>query len=225
MRAESEPNPDDLEIEAALEARLIRNHSSRTRASERTLETILEQTAAMHRHLCPRQVLGARMALLAGRALRLELPREDKRLLALVETDGCFADGVSLASGCWMGRRTMRLVDHGKIAASFLDTLTGAGVRIAPVGEARHLARERAAPGQGKWEAYLEGYKIIPDEELFRVQPVRLRTSLAELLSSPGKRAVCETCGEEIINGREIIREASIFCRACAGEPYVDVIM
>ena len=56
--------------------------------------------------------------------LNLPLPQKDKRLLTFVETDGCFADGVSVATGCWLGRRTMRLVDYGKVAATFVDTHT-----------------------------------------------------------------------------------------------------
>lgn len=224
MRAKPETDPDHLEIRSALEARLERNRLLRIGAppGERSFETILATTAAMHGHLCPRQVLGARIGVVAGRALGLDLPRQDKRLLALIETDGCFADGVSVATGCWMGRRTMRLVDHGKIAATFVDTLTGASVRIAPVTSARRMARERAEAGQGKWGAYLEGYKVIPDQELFSVKPVALRLDLPDLLSSPRKRATCRACGEEIINGREIICEGVTICKACAGEAYVD---
>jgi formylmethanofuran dehydrogenase subunit E len=60
-------------------------------------------------------VLGVRIGLAAGEALDLDLPRADKRLLMLVETDGCFADGVSVATGCWLGRRTLRLVDYGRV--------------------------------------------------------------------------------------------------------------
>ena len=108
------------------------------------LTELLRESAARHRHLCPRQVIGARMGLLAGRVLGLAVPQEDKRLLTLVETDGCFADGVSVASGCWVGRRTLRVVDWGKIAATFVDTRTGRAVRLAARRAARTLAAEYA---------------------------------------------------------------------------------
>ncbi len=88
------------------------------------LDDLLERTAALHDHLCPRQVLGVRMGMYAAALLELELPQRDKRLFTFVETDGCFADGVSVATGCWLGRRTMRLVDQGKIGATFVDTYT-----------------------------------------------------------------------------------------------------
>ena len=60
-------------------------------------EALMQSVAALHRHLCPRQVLGLRMGLLAGDWLGIELPQAGKRLIAIVETDGCFADGVAVA--------------------------------------------------------------------------------------------------------------------------------
>ncbi len=52
-----------------------------------SLELILAKSASHHKHLCPRQVLGARMSLLAGETLGLDLPRCDKRLLVIIETE------------------------------------------------------------------------------------------------------------------------------------------
>jgi hypothetical protein len=79
------------------------------------MDTLLEQSARMHRHLCPRQVLGVRMGLLAGSILGLDLPQTGKRLITIVETDGCAADAISVATNCWVGRRTLRVEDHGTL--------------------------------------------------------------------------------------------------------------
>ncbi|MDL2344456.1 FmdE family protein [Deinococcus sp. MIMF12] len=186
------------------------------------LPELLEQSAALHRHLCPRQVLGARTGLMAGEWLGLEFPRTDKRVLVFVETDGCFADGVSVASGCWLGRRTLRLVDHGKVAATFVDTRTGRAVRISPRPDLRSRVREGRPEGQKRWDAYMAAYQTWPDEALFNVQPVRLTLDLAALISVAGVRTVCDRCREEIINGREITSSGETLCRDCAGERYWD---
>ena len=85
------------------------------------LEALFAASAAQHRHLCPRQVLGVRMGVLAGGVLGLILPQQDKRLITLIETDGCFADGISSATGCCIGHRTLRVMDYGKVAATFVD--------------------------------------------------------------------------------------------------------
>jgi len=184
------------------------------------LEALLEQSARMHKHLCPRQVLGVRMGMLAGTVLGLELPQEDKRLFTFMETDGCGADGVSVATGCWVGRRTMRMVDYGKMAATFVDTKTGRAVRIWPHPASRERAARYAPEIQGRWRAQLIGYQVMPDDELLVVQPVTLTVSLEAIISRHGVRVTCEHCGEEIINEREVLVDGQVLCRACAGDGY-----
>lgn len=185
-----------------------------------TLERILQESAKRHKHLCPRQVLGARMALHAAELLGLELPRADKRLLVIAETDGCAVDGLIAATGCRVGSRTLRILDFGKVAATFTDTHAGRSVRIRPSGECRALARGYTPNARNRWEAMLLGYRIMPAEELFASQFVRLNAPLAKLLGRRGRKTICDACGEEIINGRETERRGAILCLACAGERY-----
>jgi formylmethanofuran dehydrogenase subunit E len=54
--------------------------------------------------------------MLAGELLDLDLPQTDKRLFAFAESDGCGTGGVSVATGCWDDRRTLRVMDFGKLA-------------------------------------------------------------------------------------------------------------
>jgi formylmethanofuran dehydrogenase subunit E len=187
------------------------------------LEQLLQASANLHHHLCPRQVLGVRMGMLAGRLLGLDLPQEDKRLMAIVETDGCAADGMAVATGCWVGRRTLRVEDYGKVAASFVDTYTEAAIRIAPRPNARALAPAYAPEARNRWTAYLLAYQRIPDNLLLSWQEVTLVTPLNTILSRPGMRTTCQTCGEEIMNDREVIHEGSVLCRFCAGSAYYSV--
>ncbi len=185
-----------------------------------TLEELLQSSANLHQHLCPRQVLGVRMGLLGGHRLKLETPQMNKRLLTIVETDGCAADGIAVATGCWVGRRTMRVLDFGKVAATFVDTHTGRAVRVAPTAIARQRAKDYAPEAKNHWEAYLLGYQRMPEAELLAVQEVTLAVSLEKLLSKTGYRVNCELCGEEIINERELVRAGVTMCRPCAGEQY-----
>ncbi len=184
------------------------------------LRNFLDQSAALHHHLCPRQVLGVRMGMLAGNLLGLSLPQSKKRLLTIVETDGCFTDGVSVATNCWVGRRTLRVVDFGKIAATFVDTHTETAVRLSPLPNIRELAPTYAPEARNRWQGYLLGYQQMPDALLFAVQPVQLAVPVGELISRPGVRLNCDVCGEEIINEREVRRERLVLCRSCAGEGY-----
>ena len=185
-----------------------------------TLEELLVASAALHHHLCPRQVLGVRLGLAGGRWLGLPLPQLDKRLLVVVETDGCVIDGLAVATGCRVGRRTMRVLDFGKVAATFIDTQTGRAVRAAPRTDARQQAKNYAPEAQSRWEAYLLGYQRMPEEALLQLQPVTLALSLEKLLSKEGYRVQCQNCGEEISNEREVVQNGQILCRPCAGEGY-----
>jgi formylmethanofuran dehydrogenase subunit E len=185
-----------------------------------TLDELLAASAQLHRHLCPRQVLGVRLGMLAGEVLNLDLPQTDKRLLTIVETDGCASDGIAVATNCWVGRRTMRVEDYGKVAATFVDTQTERAVRIVPLRDCREQARKYAPEARNKWEAQLLGYQRMPAHELFSVHAVQLKTPVAQLISRAGVKVVCDACGEEIMNEREVVREDLTLCRSCAGESY-----
>lgn len=184
------------------------------------LSAILEISAAQHRHLCPRQVLGARIGLAGAAALGLDVPRRDKRLLIIVETDGCFADGVVAATGCTMGHRTLRLADYGKVAATFVDVQTETAVRVAPQPDIRQKAHAYAPDEKKHYYAQLLSYQRMPDVELLTIQPVRLTTPVRQIVSRNGVRVNCAGCGEEIINEREVMVGERPFCAACAGPAY-----
>ncbi len=188
------------------------------------LDELLQACAALHHHLCPRQVLGVRMGLLAGEILGLDLPQSDKRLLTIVETDGCGADGIAVATGCWVGHRTMRIEDYGKVAATFVDTLTHRAVRIVPQTQSRQLACEYAPEAHSKWEAQLLGYQRMPAGELLSAQTVRLDMPVEQIISRAGERMTCESCGEEIMNERQVIRDGVVLCKSCAGSSYYSVV-
>jgi formylmethanofuran dehydrogenase subunit E len=181
---------------------------------------VVERLLPLHDRLCPRQILGARIGLLAGALLGLELPRRDKRVLAIVETDGCFVDGVAEATGCRVGRRTMRVVDHGKVAAVFVDVESGEALRIWPRRDARRRAVLYAPESPDRWQAQLDGYYRMPPSELLHSESVRLSTSLAAVLGQPGVRVECDACGEEVMNNREITIAGRPLCRGCVGEAY-----
>lgn len=184
------------------------------------LQTILELSASQHKHLCPRQVLGARIGLAGAAALGLDVPRTDKRLLIFVETDGCFADGVAAATGCTMGHRTLRLADYGKIAATFVDVKTETAVRIAPQYDVRQKAYTYAPNEKKHYYAQLIGYQRMPDDELLTIESVRLSTPVSQIVSRNGVRVNCAACGEEIINEREVMVAERPLCAACAGPAY-----
>lgn len=184
------------------------------------LKIALQNLEGVHSHLCPRQVLGARIALFAGEYLDLKLPREDKRLFVFVETDGCALDGIAITTGTNVGKRSMRVMDYGKVAATFVDTENDKAVRIAPNAGIRKIARSLVPGALNRWSAQLEGYQLLSTNTLLTAQPVELTLDLKKIISRPGVRINCDKCSEEIFNQREIQQAGMVLCAACAGDAY-----
>jgi len=184
------------------------------------LQTLLDVSARNHSHLCPRQILGVRIGLAGLSALGFAEPPAGKRLLVILETDGCFADGVSAATDCNIGHRTLRVEDYGKTAATFVNTQTGRAIRVAPAPDIRQQADACLPDEPRHYFAQMQAYRVIPDERLLSVAEVQLMTPVEKIVSRPGVRANCDICGEEILNEREIHREGLILCHTCGGTGY-----
>ena len=191
-----------------------------TEASFKSLEIILSHSSSRHNHLCPRQVLGARIGLAGAASLGLELPRHDKRLMVILESDGCFADGIEAATGCTIGHRTMRIEDYGKIAAAFVDVETGQALRISPQTDVRAKALDFVSDECRHYFAQLQAYQSMSENELLNIQPIKLTTPIKAILSRAGLRVNCEKCDEEIINEREVILDGHVLCRTCSDGGY-----
>ncbi len=184
------------------------------------ISDLLRQSSARHDHLCPRQVLGVQIGLAGLMTLGLESPINKSTALIIIESDGCFADGIEVATGAAIGHRTLRVNDFGKMAATFADIKTGRAIRISPELNVRERALIYAPDEPRRYFAQLQGYQVMPDKELLRIQEVVLNPTLEELISKPLARVTCDYCGEEIINEREVVRDGVKLCRTCANEGY-----
>ncbi|RPI32377.1 MAG: formylmethanofuran dehydrogenase [Chloroflexota bacterium] len=184
------------------------------------IQLYLTLSSSHHSHLCPRQVLGVRIALAGLVCLGLEPQRKDKRLLVTAETDGCFIDGLAAVTGASAGHRTLRVEDYGKIAATFVDVKTEQAVRVAPQPDIREKSW-RYAPGETRhYFAQLAAYRVMPTHELLNIEEVALVKPIASIISQMGARVVCSSCGEEIFNDRQVYHAGAPFCLSCAGASY-----
>jgi formylmethanofuran dehydrogenase subunit E len=180
------------------------------------LYTLLEKSATDHSHLCPRQVLGVRMGLAGLAIVGVKAPVTTKTAFVIIETAGCFADGIRVATGATVGHRTLRVEDLGKIAATFTNLESGASVRLVPRLDVRRQALEYAPQEKRHYFAQLIGYQLMADEALFSSQLVKLVTPAKQIMSRQSARAICSGCGEEVINEREVVVGGKVLCRTCA---------
>ena len=187
----------------------------------KTLGEYLVLAAQQHGHMCPGQVLGVRMAMLGLRELGIDDPqRHRKRLITYVEIDRCATDAVSLVTGCRLGNRTLKFLDYGKVAATFVDSDTGRAVRVVARETSKQRAREMFPEISDNNVQQMRAYRELPDAELFAADWVRVTLGPEEFPGYKGPRAICAACGEGVNFKREVVQDGRVLCKACAGESY-----
>jgi len=195
------------------------------RQAMKALEEYLALAAQNHGHMCPGQVLGVRMAMLGLKALGIDDPeRQPKRLLTYVEIDRCATDAVSLVTGCRLGRRSLKYLDYGKVAATFVDLKTNRAVRVVARDDSRAKAKSMFPEMSDPYRQQLQAYKVMDDQDLFTLRPVQVKLKPEDLPGRPHSRIVCEECGEGVNDGREKQVDGRVLCRYCAGERYYEEI-
>jgi len=186
-------------------------------------ETLLENSAAAHGHLCPGQAVGVRMAMLGCKLIGLDEPtRHDqiKKLIVYVEMDRCTADAVASTTGVKLGRRSLKFMDYGIMAAAFVNLETGKAIRIISTEESRDLAEAYAPEIADQHARQLEAYKRMPDSVLFRVQQVKVNVPEEDLPGPTRFKATCSGCGQVVRDHREVVEGGQIFCKPCAENVY-----
>ncbi len=185
----------------------------------------LDKAVAFHGHLCTGQIIGVRIAMLGLRQLGLTDPlgEDRKKLMVFVEIDRCATDAIMTVTGCRVGRRSMKVVDNGKMAATFFNIETGKAVRIV----SRQDAREKAAaayPDLSGNEAQIKAYRELPDLDLFSVADVKVAVKDEDMPGKPMGKALCQSCGETVLDKRDVLQDGRVLCRPCAtGNTYYTV--
>jgi formylmethanofuran dehydrogenase subunit E len=184
-----------------------------------TFEVLLQESAEAHGHLCPGQVVGVRMAMEGCRRIGLDNPRERsqiKKLIVYVEMDRCAADAISQVTGARLGRRSLKFVDHGIMAATFVNLETGKAVRIVSKESARTLAASKTPQIRDRHRQQLEAYKTMACEDLFHIQAVKVDVDACDMPGPTKFKAVCQKCGQVVRDKREVMKNNRILCRPCA---------
>ena len=170
----------------------------------------LKEATAYHGHLCTGQILGVRMARAGLKALGIDNPREFRDLIVYVECDRCLTDAIGTVTGCKLGKRNLKWMDYGKSAATFLNLATDEAVRL--------HTRTHYRPPEGV--DLIEFFEAISDEEMFDIRPVTVRYRPQDLPGKPREHMNCPICGEEINDGRQVIRDGVALCKGCTEDSY-----
>lgn len=186
---------------------------------------LLKESADIHGHLCPGQVIGVRMALLGCRLVGLNNPKHHdqiKKLIVFVEMDRCTADAVAFVTGAKLGRRSLKYMDYGIMAASFINLESEKAFRILSTEEARHAVSMYAPECDGKSEQQLQAYLKMPDSVLFKVQKVKIPLSEYDLPGPSRSKISCARCGQVVRDHKEVFQKGLLLCKPCAYGAYFE---
>ncbi len=199
------------------------------------LKAVLVHSASLHGHYCAGLAFGVKAGFAALRRLGFENTGMEE-LIAVVECNNCFADGVQMSTGCSFGNNALIYKDLGKTAVTVLSRRANSAVRVClkPYRWESEGASEREKEAQALFtrvvkerqddpearrrmgELFREiSFETIDREEsdLFRVADVPVEfPEYAPIFDS----ATCSVCGEEFMETRGALRKGQPVCLACA---------
>jgi formylmethanofuran dehydrogenase subunit E len=202
----------------------------------------LIKTAEMHGHYCPGSALGVMASLYGLSKLKSGSSDGMEKLMAIVENNSCFVDGVQAVSGCTLGNNSLVYRDLGKNAVTFTNRGKKEGVRIIVRNDFRHVlnklvpdfyplmekvirdrngSKEDAAKFKAKALEASFAMINVPFEELFKFEIVDpLLPSFAPITEN----VICEKCGEMIMSTKASTgKDNEVLCRSCARSSYYEV--
>jgi len=209
--------------------------------SEGDLVGLLNRAAEIHGHYCPGLALGVKAAYVACK--RLDIVHSDgmEKIMAVIECNNCFVDGIQAISGCTLGNNALIYKDLGKTAVTFYRRGDKTGLRIAANGSSsRRKDDDRQEEEAGKLfdkavkkreeltheesrrfkELWGEStYRVLeqPEDELFKIE----RVDAPQIEYAPMFNSVqCAVCGERIMETRIRMKNNEPICIACAGDDY-----
>ena len=201
------------------------------------LPGLLRQAETLHGHLCPMLVLGVKAGQYAMTYLdRRNIGREE--VVAIVETNNCFTDGIQMVTGCTFGNNALIFKDLGKTAVTVARRADGAAVRMVVRADYRQqlftkypaagplfekvVVQRQATPEelhrfQHIWPAMSRRELEAPLEEQLLIQPLTIQLPpYAPIFDT----LICSGCGEGVMATRVHLKEGQPYCLECAGEDF-----
>ncbi|MEM2370301.1 MAG: FmdE family protein [Candidatus Bathyarchaeia archaeon] len=199
--------------------------------------TLVKKAEEFHGHICPFLVLGLRASEIAMERLGVKKASAEEtigeEILAIIECNNCFADGVQVATGCTLGNNSLIYLDVGKNAVTLVKRGEWRGIRVYVDSEkirekyfnreAMELFEKVVVRREGSREDNERLRKMWSEigllmanapEELFEIEEV----DVAEIERAPIFESVrCEICGELAMKTRVRTVNGKTICLSCLG--------
>lgn len=181
-------------------------------------EVLFNKAKAFHGHVCPGIVLGTRLTIAGMRELGLNPHEPQHNLIVYLEIDRCGSDAVQAITGCSLGHRSLKHKDFGKFAATFVDLTTKKAVRVA-VHE-----KNRAENDKRERQDLIRHLGQCPETDILNVEHVAIDVPDNDIPGFPLGKAICSSCGEQVMDNRHVMVDGKPFCKNCAGTSYYTVL-
>ena len=188
------------------------------RAARESREERLRRCVEHHGHLCMGQVLGV---LLAEKGMDLIGTGDAKEMIVICENDRCISDALQILTGTRLGRRSFKLIDYGKMAATFVNERTDTAYRVWVSAPRTKIGKYHSLPRLEK-EKLLFDILHSDTDEILSCRRVRVEFAEEELPGRPKRVVLCESCGEKVMDGKDVEEEGRVLCRCCARGGYYD---
>ncbi|HPS59542.1 MAG TPA: FmdE family protein [Spirochaetota bacterium] len=175
----------------------------------------LEMAKDFHGDACGGIQMGTRMAISGMKAIGITDPHgEDRKdLMVFVEIDRCPTDAIIAVTGCHPGKRTMKILDHGKMAATFINLKTNKAVRVSSNNRQGDTIKNREMIES---EPMKDDFAALADNELFTVTEVKVHLNPEDLPGRPVRSIPCASCGERVLDMKDVEVDGKFYCRPCA---------
>jgi len=198
------------------------------------LNRLLKMNGMLHGHFCPFSAIGVKAAVRAVQELDVRSTGMEE-VVAIVETNNCFSDGIQLVTGCSFGNNALIYRDYGKTAFT-LARRSGEAIRISV--RADRVMEERSPEATELWERVVVkrsgneadrkrlnelwkelAFRILdlPDQEVFEIKRITIDIpAYARIFTS----VKCSVCGENIMEPRARMKDGKPICIACSNQEY-----
>jgi formylmethanofuran dehydrogenase subunit E len=206
------------------------------------LEGLLRKAGEIHGHFCPGVSFGVKAGYLGMKKLGMLENLGMEELLAIVECNNCFVDGIQITTGCSFGNNAMIYKDFGKTAVTLIDRAEKRGVRIAlrpgsweagrdnpQAREAQELfdkvVKQRAGTPEDAermaklWKERSFATLDRDDDVLFIVRDIEGESEIPEYAPIFDSQ-LCHACEEDAMETRSVFVEGKPTCIQCAGADY-----
>ena len=201
------------------------------------LKGLLEKSDEFHGHICPYSAYGVKAGYIAACELGIRNTGMEE-VVAIVETNNCFSDGIQLVTGCTFGNNGLIFRDYGKTAVT-VARRDGTAIRIALNPDFEESIVKKYPEANALFEKIVVRREEATEEE--RKRMMQLFTGMSfELLDVPGDEMFiiehktinlpayapifssvrCAICGELIMETRARVKGGKFACIECAGDEY-----